>query len=702
VSKPVVHLYTVCWGEEDMLGFFFRHYDPWVDRYVVYDDGSTDGSVNLLEQHPRVELRRFDRIDADSFVLSLKVMQDEAWKQSRDQADWVVITAIDEHLWVRNRTMTDYLAAQKRCGVTLIPALGFDMNNAVMPEDRGLLIEAVSRGRPRIAFNKLSIFDPAALRSTGFKPGRHAAEPVGDLRVPARDELMLWHYKHLGFARNAAREAAQARRLGRTDVAHGFGQQYLWSKQQLRRFWDEMEQQSTELGSSSFAPDRAYAGPLWWRGRADIVSAAAEAPARPSTTAPTVSVLIKSFNHAAYVRQTIESVLAQSFQDFEIVVTDDGSVDGTLQLLRGFTDPRIRLEAFERNQGISAAMNATVARARGRYLAILNSDDWALPDRLRRQVTFLDAHPDISVVFGLPRAVDEAGHPTEPFNDFKAPLAFPDFSRRSWLRHFFFYGNCLCAPTAMVRREVYEAVGPYDPRLTNLQDFDMWIRILIAGHTIHLMPEQLTAFRIRENNGNMSAPRPDSVLRGGFETIKILRRFASLDSDSFEYIFGADLSEPRGPNATVALRLASPALRDPRVIHQNFALELLYETAREPEDFRRLQLLSGTVDALGIQAVEARERQIAHSTAVVAELDANRRHLQERLADLQWRLDAIKQANELLQVQVADLLRYRDAVERSTSWRVTWPMRMIGGPLTRRLRRFFRPITNRVQSETDS
>jgi glycosyltransferase involved in cell wall biosynthesis len=100
-----------------------------------------------------------------------------------------------------------------------------------------------------------------------------------------------------------------------------------------------------------------------------------------SLMAPTVSVLVKSYNHAPYVRQTIESVLGQSFQDFEIVVTDDGSTDGTLDILNSFTDPRIRLEAFPCNRGISTAMNATIARSRGRYLAILkgtskNSSFW--------------------------------------------------------------------------------------------------------------------------------------------------------------------------------------------------------------------------------------------------------------------------------------------------------------------------------------
>ena len=265
------------------------------------------------------------------------------------------------------------------------------------------------------------------------------------------------------------------------------------------------------------APEALAIRPLWWEEqglrRADPAPLPPLLrpllPAAPGA-APTVSVLVKSYQHAPYVRQTIESVLAQSFQDFEIVVTDDGSTDGTAEILRGFTDPRIRLECHLENRGISAAMNATVARARGRYLAILNSDDWALPGRLRRQVGFLDANPDVGLVFGMPRPVDEAGLPTQAFNDFSLPLRFPDFSRRTWLRFFFFHHNTVCAPTAMIRREAYEAAGPYDLRLTNLQDYDMWIRMLMAGQNIHVLPDSLTAFRIREGLANASAPSPEA------------------------------------------------------------------------------------------------------------------------------------------------------------------------------------------------
>jgi cellulose synthase/poly-beta-1,6-N-acetylglucosamine synthase-like glycosyltransferase len=109
-----------------------------------------------------------------------------------------------------------------------------------------------------------------------------------------------------------------------------------------------MERESADLAGR--VPDRIRVGPLWWSDRADIRRITARSEPRP-VAAPTVSVLIKSYNHAPYVRQTIESILAQSYQDFEIVVTDDASAstDETAEIIRTSEDARIRLDAQSRN-----------------------------------------------------------------------------------------------------------------------------------------------------------------------------------------------------------------------------------------------------------------------------------------------------------------------------------------------------------------
>lgn len=321
---------------------------------------------------------------------------------------------------------------------------------------------------------------------------------------------------------------------------------------------------------------------------------------RPGDPQPKVSVLIKSYNHAAYVRRTIESVLGQSFQDFEIVVTDDASTDETADVVRSYKDTRIKLEVSPVNLGISGAMNATIARARGRYLAILNSDDWALPDRLRRQAAFLDGAGDVSLVFGLPRFVGENDQWIEGSFDFTVPLRFPNMSRAMWLWYFFYHGNCLSAPTAMIRREAYRAVGPYDRRLTNLQDMDMWIRMLVAGHEIHLLDEEVTAVRIRDNNANMSAPTWEKKNRGAFEFCKVLEQYAAMDESLLQRVFGDALnSGVHSKGKPIPMRLAELAAADSRRVYHGLALNWIYQHASDQGDFDWLRDLSASLDPSG-------------------------------------------------------------------------------------------------------
>jgi hypothetical protein len=254
-----VHLYTVCWDEADMLGFFFRHYDSWVDRYVVYDDGSTDGSLEVLRAHPKVEVRRFERVVPGSFVQSHTAMQDQVWKESRGQADWVVITAIDEHLLAPGRPdMRAWLAELKAAEVALIPAIGFDMICETFPDPaEGHLAELVRAGRPTAKFNKLSLFDPNLVAETRYTPGRHRADPLGRLNYPDKDELVLLHFNRIGFERVYRRRSEQSAR-------RHFG----LSREAFRAAWDAELAQAVDLTNPAPARDQAARATFpWWRRR---------------------------------------------------------------------------------------------------------------------------------------------------------------------------------------------------------------------------------------------------------------------------------------------------------------------------------------------------------------------------------------------------------------------------------------------------
>lgn len=248
-----------------MLGFFFRHYDPWVDRYVIFDDGSDDGTIEILSAHPKVEVREFPRHD-DSFVHAHTQLNNTAWQESRGSADWVVLADIDEFFHHPQQPMAGYLAQQRSLGVNIIPGIGFGMVADSMPPDAGQLVDVVRRGRPRAPFNKLGIFDPAAVQETRVKHGRHVAEPTGDLRLPARDEVMLMHYKHLGFERWCERDDDLGARRGSRDLAERLGRHYEQSRSEREEFWATLVAESREVGGAGFEADQLAADPRWWKG----------------------------------------------------------------------------------------------------------------------------------------------------------------------------------------------------------------------------------------------------------------------------------------------------------------------------------------------------------------------------------------------------------------------------------------------------
>jgi glycosyltransferase involved in cell wall biosynthesis len=174
------------------------------------------------------------------------------------------------------------------------------------------------------------------------------------------------------------------------------------------------------------------------------------------------------FNGAAYLAEAVESVLAQTYADLELVAVDDGSQDDSRAILEGYAerDSRVRLLANERNLGISATLNRGWREARGTYIARLDADDVALPDRLARQVEFLDNHPAVAVVGGAAIIIDATGRRG-------AIMRFPTRSaaiRSTLPRH-----NCLAHPSVTMRRAALEALGGY--RFDHVEDYDLWLRI---------------------------------------------------------------------------------------------------------------------------------------------------------------------------------------------------------------------------------
>jgi hypothetical protein len=226
-----VDLYCLCWNDARMLPFFFRHYDEFVDNYFVYDNGSTDESLNLLHKHGRVHVTHFDT-PGGSFVEEERRLGDTMWKGS--DADWVIVTDLDEHIY--HPRLLEYLQQCSDEGITAIQCVGYEMVSDDFPPATAKLVESVTIGM-RSGCDRLCIFNPKEIAETNFTYGRHEALPTGNVVYPPFSQALPLHYKQLGIDYPVVRSAELRRGLGPRDLEEGWGVHYTWTKKKIRATW---------------------------------------------------------------------------------------------------------------------------------------------------------------------------------------------------------------------------------------------------------------------------------------------------------------------------------------------------------------------------------------------------------------------------------------------------------------------------------
>ncbi len=242
---------------------------------------------------------------------------------------------------------------------------------------------------------------------------------------------------------------------------------------------------------------------------------------------PHVTVAMITYNHEKYVGEAMRSILGQTYRDFELVIVDDGSTDGTAEVIRGLRDGRI-VYLRQENQGPSEARNTALRIARGALIAQMSGDDLAEPARLERQVAQHRGRAN-SVIFSHCSFIGEDGSAIDDPGLGKL-LNRPNWTPDATLRHLYVQGNCFLAPSAMAARSTFEAVGPYNPVLLQQQDYDMWVRFLLRGYEPFIVQEPLLRYRIRAGGANLSSSRPESRVRVHFERRRVLREFLTIES----------------------------------------------------------------------------------------------------------------------------------------------------------------------------
>jgi glycosyltransferase involved in cell wall biosynthesis len=207
-------------------------------------------------------------------------------------------------------------------------------------------------------------------------------------------------------------------------------------------------------------------------------------------TPPRVSVVIPTFNRAIWLMEALKSVREQSFQDFEIVVADDGSTDGTWERIKQLQgeDPRVRYVRQE-NRGPSAARNLGISAARGEFIALLDSDDLWLPEKLARQMAAFDADPSAGVVYCKFAFITESGEPLE--RDWPRPQVRGDlYVDLMYANVIYGSDSAVVMRTADLRR-----AGGFDERLHAVEDQDLWRRLSLS-HRFVLLDEVLVLVRV--------------------------------------------------------------------------------------------------------------------------------------------------------------------------------------------------------------
>ncbi len=203
-----------------------------------------------------------------------------------------------------------------------------------------------------------------------------------------------------------------------------------------------------------------------------------------------VSVLMAAYNAEKYIGAAITSILRQTLSDLELIIVVDESRDNSRHVVESFNDPRVRVIWNPVNRGECYARNLGVKAAQGQYLAVLDSDDLAHPDRLRRQVEFLDRNPDTCLVGTAFETIDESGRST-------GVQRLP--TNPTEVRWKLLFGNVFGHSTVMLRLEDVRAIGGYDEQLPFAQDFDLWVRLAQRARLAQLA-DVLTLYRVHSSS----------------------------------------------------------------------------------------------------------------------------------------------------------------------------------------------------------
>lgn len=310
---------------------------------------------------------------------------------------------------------------------------------------------------------------------------------------------------------------------------------------------------------------------------------------------PKISVCLTSYNHECFLAESIESILNQTFRDYELFIVDDCSTDNSWEIITHYSkiDSRIKAIRHDYNWGDSG-LGDLLKEMKGEYVAIAHCDDRWEAEKLEKQVKILDEKSDISACFTLVKIIDDEGqefrnksHPY--YNIFNQP----NRTRYEWLNYFFYCGNCLCHPSVLVRKDAYVKYDMITKGLHGYPDFCRWIR-LCEYSGIYVLQEKLTDFRVHGNESNTSGDNQGSIKRLAVEECFVLQEFRKLiEQKQLLYVFPELKKYVIGGEIEENFALAKLMMSIPKHSFYLQGLTILYELFQDDRKRKKIEELYG-------------------------------------------------------------------------------------------------------------
>lgn len=243
-KKPAVHLYALCWNDEKILPHFFNHYDEIVDKYFIFDNGSTDRSKEIIKANPKAELGTFE-VKGNSFVQEAQHFNNNIWKQSRKTADWIIVCNVDEFFF-HPGGFKNYLRKCYQQQYSILQPEGYEMVANDFPEDYSKKIyETVRFGCRSHPMDKAEIFSPKKIKEINFSVGRHSNKAEGKINIAKGSKLL--HFKYIGIQYWLPRQNELKQGLREVDIQNRWGEQYLWEDSEKIRVAKELNEKAEQV-----------------------------------------------------------------------------------------------------------------------------------------------------------------------------------------------------------------------------------------------------------------------------------------------------------------------------------------------------------------------------------------------------------------------------------------------------------------------